>query len=197
MRQLQGVLNAAERLIVYKLKFDNISSMTICRFNSVSSVHTGVQLSSRRRTRLPVDHVPTSLREYRPTQSKFGCMWIFGCSCHKDGALWSVQFQCGRTVFTELFAGVAARPVINPLFCLYYPNILLPPTQDLSFRQSVCFIITLVTVISLLEWANITVPYKHTCNRYVPSTDRMTGGRMDGRLAKLPWQYRAIGNVAR
>ena len=89
----------------------------------------------------------------------------------KDGALRSVQFQCGLTVYMELFAGVAARPVINP-------NIILPPTQDLSFRQSVCFIIALVTVISLLQRANITAPYNHTYNRYVQSTDGMTDGRM-------------------
>ena len=141
-------------------------------------MHSGVQLSSRRRTRLPVDHdiVLTSLREYRPTQFTFGCTWISGCSYHKDGALWSVQLCCGWTVYTELFAGVTARPVFNP-------NILLPPTQDLFFRQSVCFIITLLAVISLLERANITVPYKHrpTYNRYVQSTDRMTDGRTDGR----------------
>ena len=119
----------------------------------------------------------------------FGCTWMSGCSYHKDGALWYVQLHCCWTVYTELFAGVTARPVINP-------TTLLPPTQDLSFRQSVCFIIMLVTVFSLLERANITVPHKHTYNRYGQSTDRMTYGRTDGWTDDLPWQYRAIGNVA-
>jgi len=155
-------------------------------------VHTGVQLSSRRRTSLPVDHVPTSLREYRPTQSTFGCTWMSGCSYHTDGALWSVQLHCCWTVYSEPFAGVTARPFINP-------NILLPTTQNLSSRHSVCFIITLVTVIFLLERANITVPYKHRpgLHRYVQSTDRQNDGRTDGWTDDLPWQYRAIGNVAR
>jgi len=52
-----------------------VTSCIGCRFN------TGIPLSAWRRTRLPVDHVPTSLREYRPTQSTFGCTWRSGCSC--------------------------------------------------------------------------------------------------------------------
>ena len=47
-----------------------VTSYTGCRFHNVSSInctHTGVQLSARRRARLPVDHVPTTIREHRPS----------------------------------------------------------------------------------------------------------------------------------
>jgi len=119
-------------------------------------VHTGVQLSTRRRIRLPVDHVPTSLREYRPSLFTFGCMWRSGCFSHKDGALRSPQICCGWTVYIELLANVTARPVINI-------DILLLPTEDLSLQQSVRFISMLVTVTSLIERTNITTPYIPWC----------------------------------
>jgi len=50
MRQLQRVLNAAACLIVRKRMFDRyVTSCIGCQFN------TGIPLSARRRTRLPVD----------------------------------------------------------------------------------------------------------------------------------------------
>jgi len=118
-------------------------------------VHTGVQLSARRRTRLPVDHVPTGLREYRPLLFTFDCAWRSGRSSHKDGALRSPWLCCGWTVYMELSANVTARPVINT-------DILQLPTEDLSLQQSTCFISMLVTVIFLLERVNITTSYIHT-----------------------------------
>jgi len=84
----------------------------------------GVQLSARRRTRLPVDHAPTSLRESRLSLFTFGCTWRSGCfsQCVTVPAalLW-------LTVYMELLANVTARPVINT-------DILLSPTEDLFCR---------------------------------------------------------------
>jgi len=117
-------------------------------------VHTGVQLSAWHRTHLPVDHVPISLRESQPSLFTFGCTWRSGCSSHKGGALRSPRLCCGWTVYMELSANVTAWPVINT-------DILLSPTEDLSLQQSMCFINMLVTVILLLERANITTPYIH------------------------------------
>ena len=85
----------------------------------------------------------------------FGCTWRSGCSSHKDGALRSLRLCCGWTIYMEFLANVTARPVINT-------DILLSPTEDLSLQQSIRFISTLVTVILLLERANVTTPYIHT-----------------------------------
>jgi len=193
MWQLQGIPNAAERLIVYKLKFDNISSMIRDDLHWLQ-IQQRIQCAHWCPTVFTASH-PSTCRPCSNQSPRISADTVY-VRLHVD--IWLFLSQGRRIVvrasftvvrlstWNSLFAGVAARPVINP-------NILLPPTQDLSFRHSVCFIITLVTVISLLEWANITVPYKHTYNRYVQSTDRMTDGRTDD----LPWQYRAMRNVAR
>jgi len=148
LRQLQGVLNAAARLIVRKQTFDNISSM-------IRDVLHWLPIQQRIQYKLctlvsnclhdvtPV-YLPTGLREYRPMQSvrsaARGYIWLFlsqgRCITVRATSLWS---DC---LHGTLFSRRHARPVINP-------NILLPPTQDLSFRQSVCFIITLVAVTSV------------------------------------------------
>jgi len=72
-----------------------------------------------------------------------------------DGALRSSRLCYGWTVYMELLASVTARPVINT-------DILLSPTEHLSLQQSIRFISTLMTVILLLQRANVTTPYIHT-----------------------------------
>jgi len=48
-----------------------------CWFNSISSMNCSTVLSQHH-TRQPVDHMPTSLREYPPSLSTFDCMWRSG-----------------------------------------------------------------------------------------------------------------------
>jgi len=139
--------------------------MTLCcSFHSrqASLSHFQQHLTVPASHRLPVDHVPTSLREYPPSQATFGYTWRSGCSCHKDGALRSMQLCCVWTVHMEL-----ARPVINP-------NILLSPTEDLPLRQSTYNYSTLVNVFSVrADEHNITTVHTYI-HRRRPATTRRT-----------------------
>ena len=176
------VLNGAACLIVRKHKFDSISStirerdvLHWLRFNSESMYKLCILVYNCLHDVAPV-YLSTMCQ---PVSENIGRRSLRSAARGCLAVPITRTVHCGPCSFTVVGLStrnsLPARPVINP-------NILLPPTQDdLSLRQSICFIITLVTVISLLERANITVPYKHTCNRYVQNTDRMT----DGRLAKV------------
>jgi len=125
MRQLQGVLNAAACLIVRKRKFDSISSM-------IRDVLHWLPIQHRYSTACKASH-PSTCRPCANQSLRISTDTVYVRLhveiCHKNSALRSPQLCCGWTVYMELFAGVAARPVINP-------NIFLLPTQYLSFQQS-------------------------------------------------------------
>jgi len=151
-----------------------VTSCIGCRFNSESMYKLCTLMSNCLHDVAPV-YLSTMCQ---PVSENIGRRSLRSAARGRLAVPITRTVHCGLWSFTVV--GLSTRNSL-PASLRDNPNILLPPTQDLSFRQSVCFIITLVTVISLLERSNITVLYKHTYNRYVQNTDRMTDGRKDGR----------------
>jgi len=86
------------------------------------------------------------LRQYRRAQSTFSCTLRFGYSCPNGPQSFAV-------VGLSTWCCCATS---------HESQHLLSPTEDLPVRQSICFISTLMTVISLLERVNITILYIKT-----------------------------------
>ena len=152
-------------------------------------MHSGVQLSSRRRTHLGSTCRPCANQSPRISADAV-YVWL-----HVDVWLFLSQGRCivvrAASLLLDCLHGTLCR---RRCATSLNPNIILPPTQYLSFRQSVCFIITLVTCYFSVRTGNCTI---QAYIQQIRTEYGQNDGRTDGWTDDLPWQYRAIGNVAR
>jgi len=151
LHQYHGVLNAAAHLIGGNSTAAHpqyVMSYIGCRFNNMSNVNCAHWCSTVCTASRPSTCQPCANNEFSRISAVAVNIWLRvdvwlflpqrqGCT------LQSLQFCCGWTISMELFD----------------TDILLSTTEDFCLRQSVLFVSMLVTVILLLERANITTSY--------------------------------------